>query len=121
MANCQYDHQFDDLTFTCKPCAHAGLSFGIQANECLLCSQMLEKARSNVLKRQVYMQVCYDGQDKSLAVYILTVCVLIIVGCVCCWESEKAFTGLVELPVNWKSKGSRNYDARPNHSHKTQI
>jgi len=67
------------------------------------------------------MQVCYDGQDKSLAVYILTACVLIIVGCVCCWESEKAFTGLVELPVNWKSQGSRNYDARPNHSHKTQI
>jgi hypothetical protein len=28
---------------------------------------------------------------------------------------------LVELPVNWKSQGSRNYDARPNHSHKTQI
>ena len=88
MANCQYDHQFDDLTFTCKPCAHAGLSFGIQAKECLLCSQMLEKARSNVLKRQVYMQVCYEGQDKSLAVYILTVCVLIIVGCVCCWELD---------------------------------
>jgi hypothetical protein len=82
---------------------------------------MLEKARNNALKRQIYMQVCKPGEDKSVSVYVLTICILLIVGCVCCWESEKAFTGLVELPVNWKSQGHHHYDARPDHSHKTTI
>jgi len=58
--------------------------------------------------------------DKSIAVYLVTFVVLIVIGCVCCWESEKAFAELPELPANWQNWRRKKYDVNPNHGHKVQ-
>lgn len=75
---------------------------------------MLEQTRRSVydnasgalndnLRLHIYKTVCRPGQAKSIAVYLLTVVLLIIFGCVCCWENEKHLTYLVEMS-NQKKK-----------------
>ena len=57
-------------------------------------------AFNDELRLKIYQTVCRPGQEKSIAVYLLTVVLLVILGCVCCFENQKhldALRSVVEM------------------------
>lgn len=54
-------------------------------------------AMNDRLRLQIYKSMCRPGQAKSISVYLLTAVLLIIFGCVCCWENEKHLNRLQKV------------------------
>ena len=88
MATCDYHENFNSANFTCDVCPAFLRSWGMQAEECIPCGQMLVEHDNDDIKKAMYQTICTDGQTKSWTVMVFSALLFVILATTLCMVNQ---------------------------------